>query len=185
MLPQAAELSDTAISLNVMSKSYGLPGLRIGWLATRDRRAAGASGAPQALHDDRQLGPERVPRDDGACRRSSGSRPATARSSRPTCRCWTRSSRGTPIASTGHRPRAAACASRGCAAAGRRAVLPAAGSAGRGDLLPGEIYASALGDVPREHFRIGVGRHGTAEALAAFESSWRRRADRSANRLRG
>ena len=37
MLPQAAELSDTAISLNVMSKSYGLPGLRIGWLATRDR----------------------------------------------------------------------------------------------------------------------------------------------------
>ena len=37
MLPQAAELSNTAISLNVMSKSYGLPGLRIGWLATRDR----------------------------------------------------------------------------------------------------------------------------------------------------
>jgi aspartate/methionine/tyrosine aminotransferase len=37
MLPQAAELSDTAISLNVMSKSCGLPGLRIGWLATRDR----------------------------------------------------------------------------------------------------------------------------------------------------
>jgi aspartate/methionine/tyrosine aminotransferase len=36
-LPQAAELSDPAVSLNVMSKSYGLPGLRIGWLATRRR----------------------------------------------------------------------------------------------------------------------------------------------------
>jgi aspartate/methionine/tyrosine aminotransferase len=36
-LPQAAELSGSAVSLNVMSKSYGLPGLRIGWLATRDR----------------------------------------------------------------------------------------------------------------------------------------------------
>jgi hypothetical protein len=36
-------------------------------------------------------------------------------------------------------------------------------------LLPAEIYASALGDVPREHFRIGAGRHGTAEALTAFE----------------
>ncbi|WAL68345.1 pyridoxal phosphate-dependent aminotransferase [Amycolatopsis cynarae] len=36
-LPQAAELSPTALSLNVMSKSYGLPGLRIGWLACRDR----------------------------------------------------------------------------------------------------------------------------------------------------
>ena len=36
-LPQAAELTGSAVSLNVMSKSYGLPGLRIGWLATRRR----------------------------------------------------------------------------------------------------------------------------------------------------
>jgi aspartate/methionine/tyrosine aminotransferase len=36
-LPQAADLSPTALSLNVMSKAYGLPGLRIGWLVCRDR----------------------------------------------------------------------------------------------------------------------------------------------------
>lgn len=36
-LPQAADLSPRAISLNVMSKAYGLPGLRIGWVACRDR----------------------------------------------------------------------------------------------------------------------------------------------------
>lgn len=36
-LPQAADLSETAVSINVMSKSYGLPGLRVGWAATRDR----------------------------------------------------------------------------------------------------------------------------------------------------
>jgi aspartate/methionine/tyrosine aminotransferase len=36
-LPQAADLSPTALSVNVMSKSYGLPGLRIGWIACRDR----------------------------------------------------------------------------------------------------------------------------------------------------
>jgi hypothetical protein len=36
-LPQAADLSPTAVSLNVMSKSYGLAGLRVGWLASRDR----------------------------------------------------------------------------------------------------------------------------------------------------
>lgn len=35
-LPQAAELFDKGISLNVMSKAYGLPGLRIGWIACRD-----------------------------------------------------------------------------------------------------------------------------------------------------
>jgi aspartate/methionine/tyrosine aminotransferase len=36
-IPQAAELYERGISLNVMSKSYGLPGLRIGWVACRDR----------------------------------------------------------------------------------------------------------------------------------------------------
>jgi aspartate/methionine/tyrosine aminotransferase len=36
-LPQAADLSPGALSVNVMSKAYGLPGLRIGWVACRDR----------------------------------------------------------------------------------------------------------------------------------------------------
>jgi aspartate/methionine/tyrosine aminotransferase len=35
-LPQAAEVYDKGVSLNVMSKAYGLPGLRIGWVASRD-----------------------------------------------------------------------------------------------------------------------------------------------------
>lgn len=36
-LPAACEVNETAVSLGVMSKSYGLPGLRIGWIATRNR----------------------------------------------------------------------------------------------------------------------------------------------------
>jgi aspartate/methionine/tyrosine aminotransferase len=36
-LPQAVDLYPRAISLNVLSKAYGLPGLRIGWLACKDR----------------------------------------------------------------------------------------------------------------------------------------------------
>jgi aspartate/methionine/tyrosine aminotransferase len=36
-LPQAADLSATALSLNGLSKAYGLPGLRIGWIGCRDR----------------------------------------------------------------------------------------------------------------------------------------------------
>ncbi len=36
-LPAACELSDRAVSLSGLSKSFGLPGLRVGWLATRDR----------------------------------------------------------------------------------------------------------------------------------------------------
>lgn len=36
-LPAACDLGDNAISLGVMSKSYGLAGLRIGWIATRNK----------------------------------------------------------------------------------------------------------------------------------------------------
>jgi aspartate/methionine/tyrosine aminotransferase len=35
-LPQAADLSERAVSINVLSKAYGLPGLRIGWVACQD-----------------------------------------------------------------------------------------------------------------------------------------------------
>ena len=35
--PWVADLYDKAISLGVMSKAYGLAGLRIGWVATRDK----------------------------------------------------------------------------------------------------------------------------------------------------
>jgi aspartate/methionine/tyrosine aminotransferase len=36
-LPAGAEVYDRAVSLSGLSKAYGLPGLRIGWVATRDR----------------------------------------------------------------------------------------------------------------------------------------------------
>jgi aspartate/methionine/tyrosine aminotransferase len=39
-LPMAASLSTRAISVSSMSKTYGLPGLRIGWLACRDPELA-------------------------------------------------------------------------------------------------------------------------------------------------
>lgn len=36
-LPNAGDLSERALSLNVTSKSLGLPGLRVGWITCRDR----------------------------------------------------------------------------------------------------------------------------------------------------
>lgn len=36
-LPQIADVYEKGISLNVLSKAYGLPGLRLGWLASQDQ----------------------------------------------------------------------------------------------------------------------------------------------------
>lgn len=36
-LPQVGDVYEKGLSLNVMSKAYGLPGLRIGWIMTKDR----------------------------------------------------------------------------------------------------------------------------------------------------
>ena len=41
MLPQVADIYERGISLNVMSKSYGLPGIRVGWVACRDAEVLG------------------------------------------------------------------------------------------------------------------------------------------------
>ncbi len=38
MLPMGASLSERVISVSSMSKSYGLPGIRMGWMITRDER---------------------------------------------------------------------------------------------------------------------------------------------------
>ncbi|MBT6030963.1 MAG: aminotransferase class I/II-fold pyridoxal phosphate-dependent enzyme [Kordiimonadaceae bacterium] len=41
-LPQIADVYEKGLSLNVMSKAYGLPGLRIGWVASKDHEALSA-----------------------------------------------------------------------------------------------------------------------------------------------
>jgi aspartate/methionine/tyrosine aminotransferase len=45
LLPPACDLSERAVSLGVMSKTYGLPGLRIGWIATRNHEVLHATAA--------------------------------------------------------------------------------------------------------------------------------------------
>ncbi len=44
-LPAFADINERAISLGVMSKAYGLAGLRIGWVATRNKELFGALAA--------------------------------------------------------------------------------------------------------------------------------------------
>ena len=44
-LPAGADALDTGVSIGVMSKSFGLAGLRVGWVATRDRELLARLGA--------------------------------------------------------------------------------------------------------------------------------------------
>ncbi|MFO7912731.1 MAG: aminotransferase class I/II-fold pyridoxal phosphate-dependent enzyme [Desulfotignum sp.] len=44
-LPASADINDRAVSLGVMSKTFGLAGLRIGWVATRNTRIYNALSA--------------------------------------------------------------------------------------------------------------------------------------------
>ncbi|MEE4377729.1 MAG: aminotransferase class I/II-fold pyridoxal phosphate-dependent enzyme [Candidatus Competibacteraceae bacterium] len=44
-LPAIADINERAVSLGVMSKAYGLAGLRIGWIATRNDRLFGKLAA--------------------------------------------------------------------------------------------------------------------------------------------
>ena len=144
-----ADLSASALSLNVMSKAYGLPGLRIGWIACRDRAVLRAARTAQALHVDLQLRAERGAGRDRAARAATRSRPATARSSRRTCRCSTRSSPISRAVRVGGAGRAAASASRAISArTASRAMCTELVEQGGVLLLPASIYRSELTATP-------------------------------------
>lgn len=174
-LRQAADLSPTAISLNVLSKAYGLPGLRIGWLACRDRGVLErlerrkhytsiCSSAPSELlasialrSSDRIL--ERV-------RSIIGRNVALFDeffASWPDLFEWT--------------PPQAGCVAfpRYLGADGvdelSRALVEQAGVV----LLPASVFRSELGAVPGDRFRVGLARLGVDAGLAEFDEYLRGR----------
>jgi len=168
-LPQAADLSPSAVSMGVMSKSYGLPGLRIGWLACRDRAllerlerrkhyTSICNSAPSehlatiALQNgerirrrNREIIADNLPLfDDFFSRwldRFDWEHPQGG------CVCFPRLTTGEPTSSF-------------C-----RRLVREAGVV----LLPADVFASQLAEVPADRFRIGVGRLDCVAALDAFD----------------
>jgi len=175
-LPQAAELSPTALSLGVMSKAYGLPGLRIGWLACRDRSLLARLETRKHYTSICNAGPSQLIA-TAALRRGNEIR-----------------ARNRAIIDA-NLPRFAALFAEwqdlfaweppqaGCVCFPRylgddgvetfcRDLLEQADVV----LLPASIFASALAPVPPDRFRIGVGRAKPEPALAALDGFLRRRA---------
>jgi aspartate/methionine/tyrosine aminotransferase len=163
-LPAAADLSPTAVSIGVLSKTYGLPGLRIGWIACRD---AGLLSRAAALKDYTTI---------------CASAPSELLAE-------TALRHGERIAERNRRIIAGNLALLDGFFARRRGLVewvrPAAGPVGfprllQGDveelcaelvaragvlLLPGPLFGDAGG-----HFRIGFGRRSMPEALGALEA---------------
>jgi aspartate/methionine/tyrosine aminotransferase len=175
-LPQAADLSPTALSLNVMSKSYGLPGLRIGWIACRDRTVL------ESL--------ERGKHYTSICNSApSELLAAIALRNRDAIHARVRSliARNVPLFEAfftdwpelfeWEAPQA------GCVCFPRyrgpgsvddlcRELVERLGVV----LLPGSVFRSGLASVPVDRFRVGVAREGLEAGLAAFDDFLRRRA---------
>jgi aspartate/methionine/tyrosine aminotransferase len=169
-LPQAADRYERALSLNVISKAYGLPGLRVGWIACRDRDLLGrmekmkhylsiCNASPseilatialkaraQILERNRGLTSENLAKLRGFFLRHADRLE------------WSEPDGG-------------------CVAYPRylgtdgveyfcRALVERTGVL----LLPASMYHSELLATPSDRFRIGYGRRGIDEALEAFES---------------
>jgi aspartate/methionine/tyrosine aminotransferase len=168
-LPQAADLSENAISLNVMSKAYGMPGLRIGWLACRDRSllerlerrkhytsicnsgpaehlATIALGAGERIRArNRAIIAENLPVFDAFF--ANWPEHFAWEPPQGGCVCFPRLLTGEPTSSF-------------C-----RRLVERAGVV----LLGADIYQSQLAEVPVDRFRIGVGRRAPTDALGALD----------------
>jgi len=175
--PQIADIYERGISLNVMSKAYGLPGLRIGWIASQDRdllqkverykhylsicnsRPSEVLALIALKARERILGRNRarLAKNVVALEQLFADFPGLVD--------WTR-----PMGGCVAFPRFTG--PDGCEAFCRK-LLEESGVL----LLPGSIYASELTDIPSDHFRIGFGRgkvfdDGLAAMQAHFETHY-------------
>ncbi len=169
-LPQAADLSPTAVSVNVMSKAYGLPGLRVGWVACRDHALLERLEQHKHYTSICNAGPSEflatiaLRARDRVLARTRGIVAANlpvfdAFFARHADRfAWEHPQGG--------------CVSfpRYLGPEGVEAFCHALVERAGVVLLPASIYASGLAPVPADRFRIGVGRRDPEPGLAALEA---------------
>ena len=168
-LPQAADLSPTALSLNVMSKAYGLPGLRIGWIACRDRELLDRLERAKHYTTICNSAPSEVLALIGLRARRACCSSGTVASSRTTCPGSRSSSARIPELFEWEPPQGGCvCFPRYLGPDGVEAMCADLVEQAGVLLLPASIYRSELTAVPADRFRVGVGRLGADEGLARW-----------------
>ena len=169
-LPFVADLYERGLSLNVMSKSYGLPGLRIGWIASQDRDVLARMERLKHYLSICNSGPsERLAMIALANRSALLARNcAIVDENLPK---WAAFFARYPDLFE-FRPPDGSCMAypRYLGADGGEAFARALVEQSGVLVLPGAIYASDIGPSPSDRFRIGLGRRSLDEGLAAFEA---------------
>lgn len=167
-LAAAADLSSTALSVSVTSKAYGLPGLRVGWVACRDRTSLQRLERAKHYTSISNAGPSEhlaVIALRHAEKVLARNRRIVARNDRLVSAFMAEHADLFEYASPDG----------GCVAFPR--YLGDDGVEGFCEravnehgvlLLPSSIYRSDLGDVPADRFRIGIGRADVENSLAAL-----------------
>jgi hypothetical protein len=169
-LPQAAAVYERGLSLNVLSKAYGLPGLRVGWIAGRDRALLARMEGMKHYLSICNAGPSEL-----LARIALANREEIL--ARNLARCEANLALLQAFFAEHADRYAWSAPPGGCTGFPRylgadgveahcRALVEDAGVL----LLPASIYRSELGDVPSDRFRVGFGRAGLAEGLAAWRS---------------
>ena len=169
-LPQAADLSASAVSMGVLSKAYGLPGLRIGWLATRDRALLARLETRKHYTSICNAAPSELIA-TAALRRGPELRARNRAIIDANLPVFDAFFAGWEDRFAWERPQAGCvCFPRYLGADGVDAFCHDLVEQAGVVLLPSSIYASGLGDVPPDRFRIGVGRRDPEPALAALDA---------------
>jgi aspartate/methionine/tyrosine aminotransferase len=174
-LPQAADRSDTAMSLGVMSKAYGLPGLRIGWLACHDRALLERLERRKHYTTICSAGPSELIATHALRKRDAITARNRAIIDAYLPRFDAFFAAHDALFAWEHPRAGCVCFPRYRGADGVEAFCHDLVEQAGVVLLPASIYASALGDVPPDRFRIGVGRADPEPALEAFGSFLRAR----------
>lgn len=168
-LPQAAELSERALSLGVTSKAYGLPGLRVGWLASRDRALLGRLERRKHYTSICNAGPSELLATIALRHGAELKR-----------RCRAILAENVALATTffaAHADRFAfapptggvVCFPRWLGKEGVEAFTAAVLRDEGVVLLPASLYLSQLGTVTPDRFRLGLGRRSFPAGLEALE----------------
>lgn len=168
-LTQAADLSPTAVSINVLSKSYGLPGLRVGWIACRDHALLDELERHKHYTSICNAGPSELLAAIalGAGRQIQDRNRTVIAANLPVFDAFF--SRHPDLFDWAH-------PDGGCVAFPRyrgpdgveafcRKLVETEGVL----LLPASVYGSGLAAVPTDRFRIGIGRRDPGPALDAIE----------------